>query len=490
MEVNEQQIKNIVERVVKRLEQADNPARPQVEPKPAKQIEKPATQPSPGSQLGLFPTVDQALKAAWEAHRTLDSQPLALREKIIAAMRCAVRQNAESLAKFCVEETGLGRVEDKVKKNLLAADKTPGVEILQPICYTGDRGMTLIERAPYGVIGAITPVTNPIATIVSNAIGMIAGGNAVLFNPHPSAKRTSHRIVHILNEAIISAGGPPNLLCCISEPTIQSAQELMKHPGFRLLVVTGGPAVVRLAMNSGKKVIAAGPGNPPVVVDETADIPRAARDIVIGASFDNNMVCILEKEIIAVDSIADELKAQMKKHGAYELNEWQTKRLVKLVIAEDRGPGKEGVINKQFVGKNAAYILDQIGIEAKDDIRLILSEVDREHVLFWTEQLMPVMPLVRVKNVDEAIELAKAVEQGNYHTAVMHSRNIESLSKMARTMNTSLFVKNGPSVAGLGANGEGYTSFTIASPTGEGLTTARNFTREHRCTLVDAFRIV
>jgi acyl-CoA reductase-like NAD-dependent aldehyde dehydrogenase len=434
--------------------------------------------------------VDTAVEAAWAAHRELDEKPLESRCRIIAAMRVAARENAAALARMAVEETGLGRYEDKLNKNLLAANKTPGVELLKPIACSGDHGLMLTERAPYGVIAAITPVTNPIATIVCNSIGMLAGGNGVVFNPHPNAKRVSLKTIHLLNEAIISAGGPANLLTCVEHPTIQTAQALMKHPGIRLLVVTGGPGVVRTAMQSGKKVIAAGPGNPPVVVDETADIPRAARDIVAGASFDNNIVCVLEKEIIAVDSIADALKAEMKKAGAYEVNPWQIRKLKALIIEKDNGPGKEGVINKAYVGKDAKLILNKIGVEARDEVKLILAEVEREHVFFWTELLMPVMPLVRVKDADEAIALAKQVEQGNGHTAVMHSRNIDALSKMARTINTSIFIKNGPSYAGLGFGGEGYTSFTIASPTGEGLTTALNFTRERRCTLVDSFRIV
>lgn len=486
MQLDEQQIRGIVERVADRLSQTEGPATPA---QPAPETPAPAITET-ATQLGGFPDVDTAIEAAGSAHRELDGQPLELRCRIINAMRAAALENAAALAKMAIEETGLGRYEDKLNKNLLAINKTPGVEILKPLAFSGDRGLTLTERAPYGVIGAITPVTNPIATIICNSIGMLAGGNGVVFNPHPNAKRVSLSIIHLLNEAIIEAGGPANLLSTIQQPTIQTAQALMKHPGIKLLVVTGGPGVVRVAMQSGKKVIAAGPGNPPVVVDETADIPRAARNIVAGASFDNNIVCVLEKEIIAVDKIADELKAEMKKAGAYELNSWQIKRLKGIVIEKDNGPGKEGVINKAYVGKDAKFILSKIGVEVKDDIKLILAEVDREHTLFWTEQLMPVMPLVRVKNVDEAIALAKEVEQGNCHTAVMHSRNIAALSKMARTINTSIFIKNGPSYAGLGFGGEGYTSFTIASPTGEGLTTALNFTRERRCTLVDSFRIV
>lgn len=384
----------------------------------------------------------------------------------------------------------MGRHEDKTEKNLLVAERTPGTEALQAQAWTGDRGLTLVERAPYGVIAAITPSTNPTSTMICNAIGMIAAGNAVVFNAHPAAKQCSAQTVQVLNQAIQSAGGPPNLVTCPAEPTIESAQHLMRHPEIRLLVVTGGPGVVREAMSSGKKAICAGPGNPPVVVDESADLEQAARDIVKGASFDNNIVCILEKEIIAVESIADRLKAIMLQRGAVELSPSQLKRLMNVILAEDHGPGKHGLVNKAFVGKTPSVILQEIGVVVDPSVRLAVAETDAQHALVWTEQLMPVMPLVRVRNADEAIDLAKAVEQGMGHTAMIHSKNLDVLSRMSLEINTSIFVKNGPSLAGLGFGGEGFTSFSIASPTGEGVTSALDFTRVRRCTLVDSFRIV
>jgi propionaldehyde dehydrogenase len=319
---------------------------------------------------------------------------------------------------------------------------------------------------------------------------MVAGGNSVVINAHPAAKEVSTFNINIINEAIIDGGGPKNLITAVKEPTIATAQALMKHPDVKLLVVTGGPGVVKAAMNSGKKVIAAGPGNPPVVVDETADIKKAARDIVAGASFDNNIVCVLEKEIIAVGSITDELKAGMKKCGAYEINDIQARSLADVII--DKLPETEnqhGAVNKNFVGKDAKVILKQIGINVADDVRLIITETDKDHPFVTMELLMPVIPIVRVKDADEGIALAKKVEHGNNHTAVMHSKNVENLSNMARICNASIFVKNAPSYAGLGHGAEGYTSFTIASPTGEGLTCVRHFTRERRCSLAGYFRI-
>jgi aldehyde dehydrogenase len=486
MEIDERRIQSIVERVLAQLNQ--DTATRTTEPPPRPAAKAPAAG-VPSGQDGIFPDVDAAIAAAEVAFRALDAMSLEVRGQLIKAMRQTVVENAELLARMAWQETGMGRPEDKVKKNRLVAANTPGVEDLRPLAWTGDRGLTLVERAPYGVIGAITPSTNPTSTIICNGIGMIAAGNSVVFNAHPGAKECSARTVQLLNRAIVGAGGPPNLVTAPREPTIQSAQRIMKHPGIRLLVVTGGPGVVRVAMNSGKKAICAGPGNPPVVVDETADIDQAARDIITGASFDNNVVCVLEKEIVVVDSVADQLKAALKAHGAHEITSWQMKRLEKVIFHELHEPPEESVVNKAWVGRNAQAILKEIGVSVGDEVKLALVEVERQHTLLWTEQLMPVMPLVRVGSADEAIDLAIALEGGRRHTAVMHSKHLDHLSRMAREVNCSIFVKNGPSVAGLGFGGEGYTSFSIASPTGEGLTSAKDFSRVRRCTLVDSFRI-
>ncbi len=442
------------------------------------------------NNAGVFAGIHQAIDAADIAFKEFGKLTLEVRKDIISNIRSICQANKEIISKMAWEETGMGRWEDKVIKNDLGIVKTPGVEDIIPEAFSDDHGLTLVERAPYGVIGAITPSTNPTVSIISNTIGMIAAGNSVVFNPHPAAKKSSAFLVSIINKAIMEAGGPTNLVCCIADPTIETAKILMTHPKISILVVTGGPAVVKVAMNSGKKAIAAGPGNPPCVVDETADIVKAGKDIVDGASFDNNVICICEKEVIVVASVADRLKEEMKKNGAYELNEDQIKKITELVIADPGGPGKEGAANKNFVGKNADFIAAQIGLIVPASTRLLLCEVGREHPLLWTEQLMPVMPLVRVKDCDTAIDLAVECEHGFRHTAIMHSLNIAKLSKMAKAMNCSIFIKNGPSYAGLGNGGAGFASFTIASPTGEGVTRARTFTRERRCTLVDYFRII
>jgi acyl-CoA reductase-like NAD-dependent aldehyde dehydrogenase len=488
MDVTEREIRHIVEQVMDSSGTAkggtDGSAKGETE------LRQPAS-PSAGEiENGVFGDIKTAIDAAGRAHTNLVCMTLEKRRDIIASIRSRVCENLEALSRLAVEETSMGRVQDKITKNRLAALKTPGVEDLEPYSYTDDYGLTLVERAPFGVIGSITPSTNPTETLISNGIGMISGGNSVVFNPHPAAVRTSRETIALMNRAVVEAGGPKNLLSTIEHPTIETAQEMMKHPDIRLLVVTGGPAVVKAAMNCGKKVIAAGPGNPPVVVDETADIPKAAQDIVSGASLDNNIICICEKEVLAVESIIDQLKEQMKSHGVFELNDEQAKAVTSLVIQDPGRPGHEGAPNKKWVGKNAADIAAAVGLTISSETKLLICEVPQDHPLVWTEQLMPVLPVVRMTGADEAIDFAVKCEHGFRHTASIHSKNIDRLSRMAKVMNCSIFVKNGPNYCGLGYGGAGYTSFTVASPTGEGLTRPRSFTRERRCALIGHFRIV
>ncbi|MBI5608358.1 MAG: aldehyde dehydrogenase EutE, partial [Deltaproteobacteria bacterium] len=370
-----------------------------------------------------------------------------------------------------------------IQKNLLVAWKTPGLEILRPTSWTGDHGLTLLERAPFGVIGSITPTTNPTETILNNALGMIAGGNSVVFNVHPSAKRTLAWYVQMLNQACVEAGAPDNMMTMVTEPSIESANQVMKHPGIRLIAVTGGGPVVKAALNSGKRAVCAGPGNPPAVVDETADLRQAAKNIIAGASLDNNIVCIVEKEIIAVAKIADELKREMNQNGAYEVKDRELQALEKLLI-------EDGHINRKFVGKNANVILREIGVNVSEDTRIAYAEVEESHPFVQLEGLLPVLGFFRVPDWEAAIEAAVRCEHGFLHTATMHSMAIDRLDRMAKAVNTSIFVKNAPSYAGLGLGGEGYTAWTIAGTTGEGLTNARTWTKQRRCTLHGYFRIV
>jgi acyl-CoA reductase-like NAD-dependent aldehyde dehydrogenase len=350
--------------------------------------------------------------------------------------------------------------------------------------------MMVTEYAPYGVIGSITPTTNPTSTIINNSIAILSAGNAVTFNVHPGAAQVSVENIKLLNRAIVGAGGPPDLITAVPHPTLESARELMAHPDVRVLLVTGGPAVVAEALRTPKKAITAGPGNPPAVVDQTADIAQAGRDIVRGASFDNNIICTDEKTTIVVDTVADALVRAMVDAGAYRLKEHELRRLERVIFTQIGAPGKPGAIDPAWIGQDASNLLGEIGVSVEGDPRLLVAEVPAEHSLVWTEQMMPVMPVVRVGNVDAAIDLAVRSEHGFRHTASIHSANVDTITRMARAMNCSITVANGPNYAGLGETGEGFTSFSIASPTGEGLTRPRTFSRVRRVTVVGALRIV
>ena len=485
MSLSDQEIQAIISRVQQRLGDVPPGSRPAATLAAREDL-------APDVELGdgIYPTVNDAVAAARRAQPRYAEMGLGVRRTIVESMRRSMLEHGENLAMLAHTETGLGRYEDKIKKNLLVTRKTPGPEDLEPQAVTGDDGMSVTEWAPLGIVGAITPTTNPTSTIINNSIAILSGGNAVVFNVHPGARKVSAENIRLLNRAIVSAGGPADLITAVATPTIDSAKELMAHADVRVLLVTGGPGVVREALRTDKRAVAAGPGNPPVVVDETADIPRAAQSIVAGASFDNNIICTDEKEAIVVDTVADRLVREMANAGAYVLKQHELKRLERVIFREMGPPNKPGVINPEWIGKNADVILSQIGVQAESPIRLLVAEVPNEHNLVWTEQMMPVFPVTRVANVDAAIDLAVRAEHGFRHTAGIHSTNVETITKMGRAMNCSIFVANGSFFSGLGQGGEGYSSFSIASPTGDGLTRPRTFSRPRRVSVVGALRIV
>ena len=428
---------------------------------------------------GVFADMDSAVEAAYRAQREYMTHTMADRRRYVAAIREAMLapEALDYMSEQAVAQSGMGDAGHKYLKNKVAAAETPGVEDLLTEAWSGDDGLTTVEYSPYGVIGAITPTTNPTETITCNSIGMLAAGNSVVFSPHPRVARLSCWQVRRINRALREAGAPDNLVVTVTAPSLENTNAMMAHPRINMLVATGGPGIVKAVLSSGKKAIGAGAGNPPAVVDESADIEHAARCIVDGATFDNNLPCTAEKEIIAVDSIADMLKFCMLKNGAYEATGAEITALENLLVAN-------GKPRTEWVGKPAAKILEAIGVTPPAGVRLIVCEASADHPFVVHELMMPVIGLVRVPDVDAAIDLAVELEHGNRHTAVMHSLNVNKLTKMGKLIQTTIFVKNGPSYNGIGIGGEGYPTFTIAGPTGEGLTSARSFTRRRRCVLV------
>ena len=461
MLVNEGMVQDIVQEVVAQLQIAEPVAK----------------------SHGVFPDMNEAIAAAKEAQAVIRRMSLDQREQIISNIRRKTHENAETLARMGVNETGMGNVGHKILKHHLVADKTPGTEDLKTTAWSGDRGLTLIEMGPFGVIGAITPTTNPSETVICNSIGMIAAGNTVVFNPHPAAIKTSIFALNMINEASLEAGGPDNVACTVEKPTLETSNIMMKHKDIPLIAATGGPGVVTAVLSSGKRGIGAGAGNPPAVVDETADIRKAAEDIVNGCTFDNNLPCIAEKEIVAVDSVADELMHYMiNEQGCYRISREEQEKLTSVVLTP-KG------LNRKCVGRSAKALLAMIGIDVPDNIRCIVFEGEKEHPLISEELMMPVLGMVRAKDFEDAVEKAVWLEHGNRHSAHIHSKNVDNITKYAKAIDTAILVKNAPSYAALGFGGEGYCTFTIASRTGEGLTSASAFTKRRRCVMSDSLCI-
>ena len=450
MPINENMVQEIVQEVMAKMQIAD----------------------APTGKHGIFKEMNDAIEAAKKSQLIVKKMSMDQREKIITCIRKKIKENAEVMARMGVEETGMGNVGDKILKHHLVADKTPGTEVITTTAWSGDRGLTLIEMGPFGVIGAITPCTNPSETILCNTMGMLAGGNTVVFNPHPAAIKTSIYAINLLNEASLESGGPDNIAVTVEKPTLETSNVMMKHKDIPLIAATGGPGVVTAVLSSGKRGIGAGAGNPPALVDETADIRKAATDIVNGCTFDNNLPCIAEKEIVAVSSIVDELMHYLVTEN----------KLTEVVLAG-------GKLNRKCVGRDARTLLSMIGVNAPANIRCIVFEGPKEHPLITTELMMPILGVVRARDFDDAVEQAVWLEHGNRHSAHIHSKNIDNITKYAKAIDTAILVKNAPSYAALGFGGEGYCTFTIASRTGEGLTCASTFTKRRRCVMADSLCI-
>ena len=461
MSVNEKMVQDIVQEVVAKMQISSDVA----------------------GKKGVFSDMNEAIEASKKTQKIVARMSMDQREAIISNIRQKIRENAEILARMGVEETGMGNVGHKILKHQLVAEKTPGTEDITTTAWSGDRGLTLIEMGPFGVIGAITPCTNPSETVLCNTIGMLAGGNTVVFNPHPAAIKTSIYAVNLINEASVEVGGPDNIAVTVEHPTMETSDIMMKHKDIHLIAATGGPGVVTAVLSSGKRGIGAGAGNPPALVDETADIRKAAEDIVNGCTFDNNLPCIAEKEIVSVDSISDEILHYMvNEQGCYMISKEEQDALTEVVL-------KGGRLNRKCVGRDAKTLLGMIGITVPDNIRCITFEGPKEHPLIAEELMMPILGVVRAKDFDDAVEQAVWLEHGNRHSAHIHSKNVDNITKYAKAIDTAILVKNGPSYAALGFGGEGYCTFTIASRTGEGLTSASTFTKRRRCVMTDSLCI-
>jgi len=469
MQINETMIRNVVSQVLAEVST------------PSSTVKTGTIKKAPSH--GVFYDANAAVEAAHTAFLQLQERSMEDRKKIIDHIRRISIEQSVELGTMEMEETKIGRLEHKIDKLKTLGQRSPGVEFLKSEVFTGDLGIAVIEHAPFGVIGAITPVTHSLPTITGNAVSMIAAGNTIVVNPHPSGKKVAAEGVRRFNKAICDDVGIDNLICVIAEPTLETADAIFSHRDVAIICVTGGPAVARAALNSGKRAVVAGPGNPPVVVDETADLKNAAKSIIIGAAYDNNLLCIAEKEVFVVSSVFDELMREMEIAGAQRLNSQQIDSLTSKAIVQV-GDDHRDAPAKEYLGQDAAVLAAAAGVSISASTTLLFGETDHSHPFVSIEQMMPFVPFVRVRDVEEGIQMAKKYEHGFRHTAIMHSTNVKNMTRMGRVLDTTLFVKNGPCMGGLGLGGEGYPSFSIAGPTGEGVTTPLTFTRERRTTLI------
>lgn len=503
--VNETLIRDVIEEVLGRLgtsggngqkkssDSAGSTSRPTSQEKPCGCEHKTQTQVRSVARgkFGVFGDANEACTAAQEAFVQLQEKGVAARRKIEEIVKTLAEKNAESWGKLELDETKIGRLDHKIEK-LKIIKLVPGVDWIRPDGRSGDHGITLEEYTPFGVVGAVTPSTHSIPTMSGNIVNIVAAGNAVVFNAHPAASKCAATAVRAYNEAIFRETGIENIACIIEHPTFDSFKAMCAHEAVRLLLVTGGPAVVKAAMQTGKRAICAGPGNPPVLVDDTCCTTRAAKAIIQGAAYDNNLLCIGEKEVFALDSVAEKLMTKMSENGAVRLNNAQLDSLTKAAFTFKEGQGggcPHASVNKDFIGKDPSVLAKAAGVNIPASTQLLFAETDANHPFVVEEQMMPMLPIVRVKSIEEGISRSLEAEHNYKHTSIIHSHDVENMTAMARALDTTLFIKNGPCMAGLGLGGEGYLSYSIATPTGEGVTNPKTFCRVRRCVMVDNLRI-
>ena len=488
-QINEALIRDVIAEVLGRLGGSVAPA-PAASPSCGCSSPRKST-PGTRGKFGVFQDTNEACEAAHEAYQQLSEKGVAGRNKVIQIVKDLCFNNAKEWGRIELEETKIGRLAHKIEK-LLGQRGLPGTEFLHPYGLSGDHGITLEEYAPFGVIGAVTPSTHSIPTMACNIITMVAAGNSVVFNAHPGAYKCAVMAARIFNEAIYRELGIENLACIIDPPTLESFAAIGKNELVKLLCVTGGPGVVAAAMKSGKRAVCAGPGNPPVLVDGTSCLDNAAKLTIFGASWDNNLLCIGEKEVFVLDHVFDKFMAAMEKNGAFRLNDSQVERLAKEAFVFPQGQGAgcpHPVVNRALIGRDPATLARVAGATIPQGTELLFAQTNGDHLFVEEEQMMPFLPIVRVKSVQEGIALAKKAERGYKHSAIIHSHDVANMTAMARALETTIFIKNGHCLAGLGNGGEGYGNFSIATTTGEGICNPRTYTRVRRCVMVDKLRI-
>ena len=345
-------------------------------------------------------------------------------DRIVGAMAAATRPRAEEFARLAVEETGFGVVADKIQKNLFASERV--YEFIRPMRTVGvvrrDEERKVVEIAePFGVVAAIVPSTNPTSTAIYKILISLKARCPIVISPHPSAARCITRVAEVMAEAARGAGAPDGSINWMQTVTLEGTQELMKHRDVAVILATGGMGLVRAAYSAGKPAYGVGPGNAPCFIDRTADVAKAASDVMTGKMFDNGVLCSSPNSVVVDAAVADEVKREFKKQGAYFLSPAEADKLAAALVTAQRLP------NPKFVGKSAAFIAEQVGIAAPAGTGALIAEltgVGRDFPLS-IEKLCPVLSYYVVADWREGCERCIQILRygGMGHTMSIHSQN-------------------------------------------------------------------
>ena len=425
--------------------------------------------------------VRELVEKAKAAQEELSQKSQAEVDAIVKSIAYAGVRNAKRLAKLAHEETGFGIEADKVIKNIFGSrdvyEHIKDMKTIGELGYDEEKKVRTIA-VPVGVIAGLIPSTNPTSTAFYKSEISIKAGNAIVFSPHPNARNCILEAVKVIRQAIAEAGGNENLVSCISLPTMQATDNLMKHPDVALILATGGSAMVRAAYSSGTPAIGVGPGNGPAYIEKTADLPLAVKRIMDSKTFDYGTICASEQSVVCDDDMAEAVQKEMEKQGAYFLNDEQIAKLGKFILRAN------GTMNPQIVGKSAQVIADLAEIEIPEGTRVLVAKetgIGFGHP-YSNEKLAPILGFYTAENYVEICELAQKIlhYEGAGHTFSMHTKDPKIVDYFAARIPASRIMVNTPSaLGGIGASTGMLPALTLGCGAIGGSATSENVGPQH-----------
>lgn len=420
--------------------------------------------------------VRELVESAKEAQRELARMDQAQVDRIVRSIADAGVRNAKRLAQMAQEDTGFGVVSDKVVKNVFASrgvyEHIKDMKTIGEIERDDEKGLRKIA-VPVGVIAGLIPSTNPTSTAFYKSEISIKAGNAIVFSPHPSALRSISEAIKVIRQAIAEAGGNENLVSCISLPTMQATDNLMKHPDVALILATGGSAMVRAAYSSGTPAIGVGPGNGPAYIEKTADLPLAVKRIMDSKTFDYGTICASEQSVVCDDDMAEAVQKEMEKQGAYFLTDEERLKLGKYILRAN------GTMNPAIVGKSPQVIGELAGINVPASAKVIVAKEDgigKGHP-YSNEKLAPILAFYTAPDYKAIAKLCDEIlrYEGAGHTFSMHTKDDRMVEYFAERMPASRIIINSPSaLGGIGASTALMPALTLGCGAIGGSATSEN----------------